>query len=76
MASCVDGFTGTPVTYICGALGEWETEGDALVCDDIDECAAGTDECEDTCKNTVGGYECECPKSRLRDDSRTCEPRK
>ena len=37
------------------------------VCEDIDECALGTDECyEDpndgaTCVNNEGSYDCECP---------------
>lgn len=27
---------------------------------DIDECSIGTDKCEQSCMNTVGGYICEC----------------
>lgn len=31
-------------------------------CEDVDECAAnsGRGDCEDTCKNLDGGYECSC----------------
>lgn len=34
--------------------------GDGKTCEDIDECKAGTAECQQTCTNTLGGYECSC----------------
>ena len=34
--------------------------GDGLKCEDIDECAEGTAQCQQTCKNNLGGYECSC----------------
>ena len=34
--------------------------GDGKSCEDIDECKAGTAECQQTCTNTLGGYECSC----------------
>ncbi|CAB0028972.1 unnamed protein product [Trichogramma brassicae] len=53
-------------------------------CRDIDECsddegsggAAGRGPCEDTCRNTAGGFECGCdgrPGTRLAPDNRTCQ---
>lgn len=27
---------------------------------DVDECMEGTDNCEQLCRNTIGGYECSC----------------
>ena len=35
-------------------------KGDGFKCEDIDECAEGTAQCQHTCKNTPGGYECSC----------------
>ena len=44
---------------------------------DIDECAEGTDECDEYCYNTVGSYSCDCttagPGYRLHSDGTTCE---
>lgn len=75
-ATCPAGYRGTASTYTCGALGEWIADDTALDCKDIDECKEGTDECEDVCTNTPGGYDCSCPKSRLKSDGKSCEPRK
>ncbi|PAA47595.1 hypothetical protein BOX15_Mlig002622g2, partial [Macrostomum lignano] len=49
--------------------------GDGKTCTDIDECTDGTDACYGgaTCRNTVGGYRCECPKGLVQAaDPRTC----
>jgi len=38
--------------------------GDGTRCEDIDECAAGSDDCDDApnaCKNDMGSFHCECP---------------
>ena len=42
---------------------------------DIDECAEGTDECEDQCVNTLGSYTCKCtrPAYYLHSDGLTCK---
>ncbi len=44
---------------------------------DIDECAEGTDECDEYCYNTIGSYSCDCtsagPGYRLHGDGTTCE---
>ena len=34
--------------------------GDGKTCEDVDECAAGSAQCQQTCTNTLGGYECSC----------------
>lgn len=34
--------------------------GDGYKCEDIDECAEKTAQCQHTCTNTPGGYECSC----------------
>ncbi|XP_023315293.1 uncharacterized protein LOC106648523 [Trichogramma pretiosum] len=53
---------------------------DGRDCRDIDECsedgAEGRGPCEDTCRNTEGGFECGCdgrPGTRLGPDNRTCQ---
>ena len=42
---------------------------------DIDECAEGSDECDEHCYNTVGSYSCNCtgPGYRLHSDGTTCQ---
>lgn len=44
---------------------------------DIDECAEGTDECDEHCYNTIGSYSCDCtaagPGYQLHSDGTTCE---
>ena len=40
---------------------------------DIDECIAGTDNCDSICSNTIGSYNCSCsPGYRLQGDGATC----
>ena len=41
---------------------------------DIDECAAGDNECNHFCVNTIGSFLCNCsgPGYRLQSDSLTC----
>lgn len=40
---------------------------------DINECSQGTDDCTNTCYNTVGSYKCGCPVGKeLDDDGVTC----
>uniref|UniRef100_A0A3B3BTK7 EGF-like domain-containing protein n=1 Tax=Oryzias melastigma TaxID=30732 RepID=A0A3B3BTK7_ORYME len=40
---------------------------------DIDECLAETSGCEHYCINTLGSYECFCPKGfRLNHDKHSC----
>jgi hypothetical protein len=43
-------------------------------CQEIDECALGTDGCNGlaTCTNYAGGYTCECPPPFVPDSSRGC----
>lgn len=35
-------------------------EGDGTSCEDVDECKTGAAQCQQTCTNTLGGYECSC----------------
>ena len=63
----------TELPFVC----EWDCEpGQELVsgtCQDIDECAAGTDGCDQSCANTTGGYECGCDSGyTLAGDGHTC----
>ena len=41
---------------------------------DVDECKKGTDGCSDICRNTDGGFICECsdPRARLSNDLKNC----
>ncbi|CAL8466083.1 g5619 [Coccomyxa elongata] len=54
ITACKDTFRG----YVCQCPAGWR--GDGLKCEDIDECAEGTAQCQQTCKNNLGGYECSC----------------
>ena len=57
--------------------------GDGINCDDIDECAKGTDVCSTNakCTNTIGSYECTCNPGFsgngyecIQDEEETCNP--
>lgn len=52
--ACFDTFRGS----ICRCPEGYE--GDGYTCTDVDECARGTDSCEQHCTNTIGSYECSC----------------
>ena len=39
---------------------------------DEDECALGTDGCDHTCHNTVGGYTCSCRAGFMLSGNFTC----
>jgi len=44
-----------------------------LDCENVDECADGTDLCDHTCTDTAGGYECSCDDNYALDvDGHTC----
>jgi hypothetical protein len=57
--ACTDGFTGDGVN----------------ACDDVDECADGTDTCLDaaTCVNIDGGFRCDCPAGFTGDGISACD---
>ena len=46
-----------------------------IIISDIDECANGSDECEEHCYNTIGSYSCNCttPGYRLQSDGSACQ---
>ena len=40
---------------------------------DVDECAVNNGSCSNSCVNTMGGHECQCPEGlELSWDKRTC----
>ena len=44
-----------------------------LLSTDVNECVQGTHDCEGTCTNTAGGFECGCPQGyQLSSDGRSC----
>ena len=44
-----------------------------LLSADVNECVQGTHNCEGTCTNTAGGFECGCPQGyQLSSDGRSC----
>ena len=57
--------TNTPGSFTCGPCpgGYEDTHGDGTLCTDIDECAAGTDDCTagEHCRNIPGSWTCDCP---------------
>ncbi len=47
---------------------------DGFGCDDIDECAEGTDQCDQNCHNNIGSYTCSCNTGyRLNADGFRCD---
>ena len=71
--TCAAGYTGTPTDsdYSCSADGAELVIGG---CVDVDECTAGTDNCDPNavCINTAGGYTCTC-NSGYSGDGTSCE---
>ncbi|XP_012935927.1 uncharacterized protein LOC101854936, partial [Aplysia californica] len=48
--------------------------GAVFKCNDIDECAEGTHDCQQDCDNTDGSFSCSCLNGNiLQDDGRTCK---
>ncbi|EDV29248.1 uncharacterized protein TRIADDRAFT_19226, partial [Trichoplax adhaerens] len=70
--TCTDNVA--PLTgYTCGSCPQGYT-GDGILCSDFDECASSaTNNCQQVCVNTVGGYTCDCQSGyQLNSDGRTC----
>lgn len=67
-ATCVDLFGGR--TCICpeGFTFNQNTGN----CDNVDECAAGTHDCEKLCVDNHGGFQCACPPGEALVDDTTC----
>ncbi|PIO58083.1 CUB domain protein, partial [Teladorsagia circumcincta] len=61
---------GAPLATLCGVKSGFELS----FVRELDECASGTELCEQRCVNTVGSYRCDCHVGySLRPDGRTCE---
>ena len=60
--ACVDTFRGSKCQCPFGFRGDGRASspGEDSGCEDIDECAEGTDQCDQECENTPGGYTCSC----------------
>lgn len=65
LASCSD----TNGSFACTCNAGYD--GNGTTCDDVDECAAGTNNCADnnrsSCNNTYGSFTCECSPGWLGD---------
>lgn len=48
-------------SFTCGCNNGFELNTDTTECQDIDECAAGTSDCEYGCVNLYGSFECPGP---------------
>ena len=61
-SACVDTFRGFKCQCPFGFRGDGRASGPGKHsgCEDIDECAEGTDQCDQECENTPGGYTCSC----------------
>lgn len=61
-SACVDTFRGFKCQCPFGFRGDGRasSNGKHPGCEDIDECAEETDQCDQECENTPGGYTCSC----------------
>ncbi len=61
-SACVDTFRGFKCQCPFGFRGDGRASSPSKRggCEDIDECAEGTDQCDQECENTPGGYTCSC----------------
>ena len=61
-SACVDTFRGFKCQCPFGFRGDGRASSSSKHggCEDIDECAEGTDQCDQECENTPGGYTCSC----------------
>ena len=68
-----DGFTCSGESSTCSV----RTRVYRIICTDIDECRAGTDNCNQLCRNNIGSFSCTCnvPGSTLDNNGYTCNGR-
>lgn len=63
-------------SYFCSCDDGYTLSSNLFHCDDIDECATGNNNCDQTCVNFSGGYGCECGAGyMLNPDFFTCDDR-
>ncbi|KAI0223787.1 hypothetical protein LSAT2_025085 [Lamellibrachia satsuma] len=74
MAAVCKGASTPSGSYHCECnIGYHLDNSDLHTCVDKDECSAGTHNCDQTCTNTVGSFECSCPQGYdLATDRHTC----
>ena len=60
--SCHEG-SGTGISCVCDVGFEVDKSSGEELCEDVDECAAGTHTCgRHPCMNAEGGFRCDCPE--------------
>ena len=60
-------------SYSCSCRSGYQLTDDGQGCMDVDECADGTDNCDQICTNTIGNYTCSCNFGfYLANDGQTC----
>ncbi|XP_025082446.1 uncharacterized protein LOC112557056 isoform X3 [Pomacea canaliculata] len=63
----------TPGSYICVCASGFRLQTN-FNCEDINECAEHTDNCQQVCVNSEGNFDCQCYPGYTLSDKGTCEP--
>ena len=79
--ACQAGFaaisTASEAHFLCGGSGIWEQQGEALACDDVDECATANGGCDaySACVNSDGSFTCgDCNAGYVANGPGSCAP--